>query len=218
MRCKRHQRSAATLCPLWHSSPSYRLSVRRIGLFGGSFDPVHLGHLIVARSAAEQLRLHVVRFIPARIQPFKTGRELAAAQHRLAMLELAVAGEPSFLVDDREIRRPGTSYTIDTVRELRAEAPDDRLCLMVGADTALDFTEWREALEISRLASITVLTRPGIDVSLGTVPAAVIEVPAVDISATEVRRRVREGEPINELVPAAVAAYIASHGLYSTED
>lgn len=188
------------------------------GLFGGSFDPIHLGHLIVARSAAEQLRLEVVRFVPARIQPFKIDRQMATPEDRLAMLELALADQPGFEVDDREIRREGTSYTIDTLRELRAEAPHDQLCLLVGADAARELPDWREAPLIPEFARIIVLTRPGVEVKLGALLAEVIEVPAVDISATEVRRRVRDGEPIHELVPAAVAEYIASHGLYSTED
>jgi len=189
-----------------------------IGFFGGSFDPIHLGHLIVARSAAEQLRLDAVRFVPARIQPFKTDRQMATPDHRLAMLELALADQPGFVVDDREIRREGTSYTIDTLRELSAELPQDQLCLLVGADAARELPDWREARLIPELARIVVLTRPGVEVRLGELPADVIEVPAVDISATEVRRRVRSGEPIQELVPPAVADYIESHGLYSTRD
>jgi nicotinate-nucleotide adenylyltransferase len=189
-----------------------------IGVFGGSFDPVHLGHLIVARSAAEQLRLDVVHFVPARIQPFKTDRQMATPEHRLAMLALALADQPGFVVDDREIQRSGTSYTIDTLRELSAEAPQDQLCLMVGADAARELPDWREARLIPELSRIVVLTRQGVECSLGELQAELIEVPAVDISATEIRRRIRDGEPIHQLVPPAVAEYIESHGLYSTED
>jgi nicotinate-nucleotide adenylyltransferase len=188
------------------------------GIFGGSFDPIHLGHLIVARSAAEQLRLEVVRFVPARIQPFKTDRQMATPEDRLAMLQLALADQPGFEVDDREIRRKGTSYTIDTLRELRAEAPEDQLCLLVGADAARELPDWREARLIPELSRIVVLTRPGVKYALGELEAELIEVPEIDISATEIRRRVRDGEPIDELVPPAVAEYIESHGLYSTRD
>ena len=189
-----------------------------IGLFGGSFDPIHLGHLIVARSAAEQLRLEAVRFVPARIQPFKTDRQMAAPEDRLAMLELALADQPGFEVDDREIRREGTSYSIDTLRELRAEAPHDQLCLLVGADAARELPDWREARLIPEFSRIVVLTRPGVEYSLGELEAELVEVPEIDISATEIRRRVRDGESIGEMVPPAVAEYIESHGLYSTRD
>ena len=188
------------------------------GLFGGSFDPIHLGHLIVARSAAEQLRLEVVRFVPARIQPFKIDRQMATPEDRLAMLELALADQPGFEVDDREIRREGTSYTIDTLRELEAEAPHDQLCLLVGADAARELPDWREARLIPEFSRIVVLTRPGVEYSLGELEAELIQVPEIDISATEIRRRVRDGESIGELVPPAVAEYIESHGLYSTRD
>lgn len=194
------------------------MAASTIGVFGGSFDPVHLGHLIVARSAAQQLRLDVVRFIPARIQPFKLDWELAPAEDRLAMLQLALGDQPGFVVDDREVRRPGTSYTIDTLEELAAEAPEDSLCLLVGADAARDLPEWRESRRIRELARIVVLTRPGAGAALNDLEAELLEVPEIDISATEVRRRVGAGEPIDDLVPPAVAAYIESHGLYSTED
>jgi nicotinate-nucleotide adenylyltransferase len=188
------------------------------GLFGGSFDPVHSGHLIVARSAAEQLRLDVVHFIPACVQPFKAGRDLAPAIDRLAMLRLALAGEEGFLLDDREVRRSGISYTIDTLEEMRAEFPSDQLSLMVGADAAREFSAWTEASRIPRLAQVTILTRPGSEIAPGSLPFAVVEVPAVDISASDIRRRVRAGEPIDGLVPDGVAAYIATHGLYCRRD
>jgi len=188
------------------------------GLFGGSFDPIHCGHLMVVRSAAEQLALDVVHFVPAAVQPFKAGRDLAPAVHRLAMLRLALAGEPEFQVDDREVRRSGISYTIDTLEELRTEFPEDRLSLLVGTDAAREFSAWREALRIPRLAQVTILTRPGSEITPGSLPFAVVEVPAVDISASEVRRRVRAGEPIDGLVPEGVATYIATHGLYRRRD
>ena len=188
------------------------------GLFGGSFDPVHRGHLIVARSAAEQLGLDVVHFIPAAVQPFKAGRDLAPASDRLAMLRLALTGEQRFLLDDREVRRSGVSYTIDTLEEMRAEFPSDRLSLLVGADVAREFSAWREAARIPGLAQVTILTRPGSEIASASMPFAVVEVPAVDISASDVRRRVRAGEPIDGLVPDGVAAYIATHGLYCRRD
>jgi len=188
------------------------------GLFGGSFDPVHRGHLIVARSAAEQLGLEVVHFVPAAVQPFKAGRDLAPATDRLAMLRLALAGEEGLLLDDREVRRSGVSYTIDTLEEMRAEFPLDQLSLLVGADAIREFSAWREASRIPRLAQVTILTRPGSEIVPGGLPFAVVEVPAVDISATDIRRRVQAGEPIDGLVPEGVAAYIVTHGLYCRRD
>jgi nicotinate-nucleotide adenylyltransferase len=188
------------------------------GIFGGSFDPVHVGHLTVAASAARALNLGLVHLVPACVQPFKTGREPAAAEHRLAMLRLAVAGRAPLVADDREIRRGGVSYTVDTLREISAEHPADRLCLMVGADTARDLPQWRQAEEIARLARIVVLTRPGVAAPSRPPVADVLEVPAVAVSASEVRARVTRGESIRGLVPDAVADYIAEHGLYRTED
>ena len=188
------------------------------GIFGGSFDPVHVGHLTVAASAARALNLGLVHLVPACVQPFKTGREPAAAEHRLAMLRLAVAGRAPLVADDREIRRGGVSYTVDTLREISAEHPADRLCLMVGADAARDLPQWRQAEEIARLARIVVLTRPGVAAPSRPPIADVLEVPAVAVSASEVRARVTRGESIRGLVPDAVADYIAEHGLYRTED
>jgi nicotinate-nucleotide adenylyltransferase len=152
--------------------------------------------------------------VPAATQPFKQGRHRASAEHRLAMLRLAAAADPRFVVDDREVRRGGVSYTVDTLRELRAEYPDDSLSLLVGADAAADLVHWYEAAALPSLAHIVVLTRPGASVPATSLPSRTLEVPAVDVSATEVRERVRRGAPIAELVPAAVAEYIARHGLY----
>lgn len=188
------------------------------GIFGGSFDPVHDGHLTVATAAARALGLGAVHLVPACVQPFKTDRELAPAEHRLAMLDLAVAGTDSLLADDREIRRGGVSYTVETLRELSAEHPADGLCLLVGADAVRDLPQWRHAEEIARLARIVVLTRPGVAVPPHPPITDILKVPAVDVSATEVRARVARGESIRGLVPDAVADYIALHELYRTED
>jgi len=190
----------------------------RIGVFGGSFDPVHHGHLIVADEARRALALTEIRFVPAREQPFKEGRHRAGADDRLAMLRLALAGAPGFVVDARECRREGPSYTIDTVRELRSEFPGAALSLLVGADSARDFTKWREAPAILELATLVILTRPGAAAPPEGVRGTMLSVPAVDISATQVRDRVRAGESIRFLVPDAVARYIADRRLYADED
>jgi len=189
----------------------------RRGVFGGSFDPVHTGHLTVAAAAADALGLDVVHFVPALTQPFKAGKHYAAPAQRVAMLELALE-DPRFVLDAREVERGGVSYTVDTLRELKAEFPQDRLSLMLGADAARDLPQWREAGAVAELARVVVLTRPGEALPSHELVAEAIEVPAVDVSASEIRARVASGEPIDGMLPAPVAAYIESHGLYRTGD
>jgi nicotinate-nucleotide adenylyltransferase len=190
----------------------------RIGVFGGSFDPVHLGHVIVARAAAARLRLDQVRLVPAGRQPLKEEGHAASAADRLAMLQLAVAGDPHLVVDDRELRRPGPSYTIDTLRDLRIAHPDAELCLLVGADAAGDLPTWHEAAAIPALARVVVLTRPGASGPDHALISETLAVPAIDISATEIRARCRRGESLRGLVPEAVARYIAERRLYREGD
>lgn len=185
-----------------------------IGLFGGSFDPVHHGHLIVARVAAEALGLAELRFVPALEQPFKRGRHAAPAEHRAAMLELAVAGEPGFAVERAELERPAPSYTVDTLRALRAREPDREFTLLLGADAAAELGAWHRAAELPGLARIVVFARPGSPVPASPLLSLAIEVPGIDISATEIRRRVREGRPLRYWVPDAVAEYVTRHRLY----
>lgn len=187
-------------------------------IFGGSFDPVHAGHIAVALAAGRTLGAGAVHLVPAAVQPFKADRRLAPAADRLAMLRLAATGHGLLVVDDREVRRGGVSYTVETLREMRAEFPADRLCLMVGADTAHELPHWRNRAEIGRLATIVVLTRPGAAARGHPLIDRVLEVPPVDVSATEIRHRVARGEPIRGLVPDAVAEYIASHGLYRADN
>ncbi len=183
-----------------------------IGIFGGSFDPVHHGHLLAAQAAGEVLGLHQVRFVPAAEQPFKVGRHGAPAAHRAAMLELALAEEPGFRMERCELDRPGPSYTVETLRQLRAREPGAELVLLVGSDAAADLPKWREADAIPQLARVVVFARGGATLPPGVGP--VVRVPAIEISATEIRRRVREGRSIRWWVPAAVADYIGAHRLY----
>ena len=191
---------------------------RPVGLFGGSFDPVHHGHLIVARAALEQLGLAEVRFIPAREQPFKQGRHRASSTDRAEMLRLAIAGEPDFRIDLLELDRPGPSYTVDTLRQLTAREPSRTFILLLGADAAREFTGWREAAAIPALAEVVVLVRAGVETAGGPDGARRIPVPAIDVSATDVRRRVAAGLSIRYRVPDAVAGHIAARGLYRTEE
>jgi nicotinate-nucleotide adenylyltransferase len=185
-----------------------------IGLLGGSFDPVHHGHLIVARVAAESLALDELRFVPAREQPFKRGRHAAPAADRAAMLDLAVAGAPGFAVERSELDRPAPSYSVDTLLALRAREPEAKLTLLLGADAAAELEAWHRAAELPALARIVVFARPGAPVPVSPLIAAAVTVPAIEISATEIRRRVRTGRPIRYWVPDAVAEYVARHRLY----
>jgi nicotinate-nucleotide adenylyltransferase len=185
-----------------------------VGLFGGSFDPVHHGHLIVGRVAAEALGLDSLRFVPAREQPFKRGMHGATAEQRAAMLDLAVADAPGFAVERAELERPGPSYTVDTLRALHAREPGLRLTLLLGADAAAELEAWREAEEIPRLATVVVFARAGAPVPPSSLVARRIDVPAIEISATEIRRRVREGRSIRYWVPDPVAEYVTRHRLY----
>jgi nicotinate-nucleotide adenylyltransferase len=185
-----------------------------IGLFGGSFDPVHHGHLIVGQVAAEKLGLEVLRFLPAREQPLKRGRHRTSPEDRAAMLSLALSGTPAFALERTELDRAGPSYTVHTLEELRKREAGAEFVLLLGADAAAELPAWREAERIPQLARVVVFARPGSRVPDSPWIAQVIEVPAIDISATEVRRRVAWGESIRYWVPDAVAEYIARHQLY----
>jgi nicotinate-nucleotide adenylyltransferase len=188
----------------------------RLGIFGGSFDPPHLGHLLPLMDAAEQLGLDEVRVVPTAIQPLKAGRPVTPAHHRLAMTERLVAGIPGFVADAVEIERAGLSFTVDTLAALAAAFPDAERTLLLGADAYALFDQWREPERIRRLANIGVLVRGGDrapDVGeRGGVQ--VLETRRVDISSTELRARVANGLTIRGFVPDAVAEYIAEHRLY----
>jgi nicotinate-nucleotide adenylyltransferase len=185
-----------------------------IGLLGGSFDPVHHGHLIVGQVAREKLGLEELRLLPAREQPFKQGRHRTSPEHRAAMLSLAVTGVPGFAVERTELDRAGPSYTVHTLQELRKREPGSEFLLLLGADAAAELPAWREADRIPQLARVVVFARPGSKVPDLPGIAQIVEVPALDISATEVRRRVARRLSIRYWVPEAVAEYIARHRLY----
>lgn len=192
----------------------------RIGLLGGSFDPPHNGHLLVAGDAKDALRLDCVMLIPAAIQPLKAdqqrGDDRASAEHRLAMTRLLVDGVPGFSVSAIEIERGGLSYTVDTLSALASQLQSSELFWLVGADVLRTFSKWRDPEKIVELATLVVMRRPGepSDVSGLPGPPRLIETRHIDISSTEIRRRVREGKSIRGFVPDAVADYIASAGLY----
>lgn len=188
----------------------------RLGIFGGSFDPPHLGHLLPVLDAAETLALDAVRFVPAAVQPFKVGRATASPTDRLAMTERLVAQTPGFSADGTEIERPGLSFTVDTLAAISAASPDAELVLLLGADAFALFDQWREPERILRLARVAVMTRSGESVPADDVRAGVhvLQTRRVDISSTELRARVRDGRTIRGFLPDAVADYIAEHRLY----
>jgi nicotinate-nucleotide adenylyltransferase len=187
----------------------------RLGIFGGSFDPPHLGHLLPVIDAAEALGLDAVHFLPAREQPFKIGRATATAEQRFQMTERLVAGIPGLQADRSEIDRRGLSYTVDTVAQMAAADPTAELVLLLGADAYALFEQWREPERIRALATIAVLFRGGdAPPSLESGPVHVLQTRRVDISSTELRARVADGRTIRGFMPDAVADYIAEHRLY----
>jgi len=184
------------------------------GVLGGSFDPVHHGHLICADRAAEALGLDTVLFVPCRSQPLKPTGPAADATHRVTMLRLAVQAHPRFVVETCEVDRAPPSYTVDTLRLLRQRWPDERLVLLLGADAAADLPRWRAADEVARLAEIAVLTRPGVPEPVSAFIAHLVATPAIEISASDIRARCLTGKTIRYLVPDAVAQYVARHKIY----
>jgi len=181
-------------------------------LFGGSFDPVHLGHLVAAEAAADALGMGV-RFLPAREQPFKRAAHVAGPAQRTAMLMLAVSGNARLGVEPIELELPAPSFTVHTLRALAVRDPG-RPTLLLGADAARDLPAWHEAEALPGLADIVVFARPGTAVPQHAGITRVIDVPALDVSATLVRALVAQRRSIRYLVPDAVREYIAAHGLY----
>ena len=200
----------------------------RLGILGGTFDPVHLGHLIVAQEAAARLALDRVVFIPAGRPWLKAAAPLASGRHRLAMLRAAVRDNPAFEVSAVEVDRVGPSYTIDTLAGFQGEFGDDAdLYFIVGADALADLPRWRSPERVLALCTMVAVARPGHPLRAPDglerlYPGAgdrlvALGGPEIGISATEVRRRVAEGRPVHYWVPAAVERYIARHGLYREE-
>ena len=188
----------------------------RLGVFGGSFDPVHIGHLIMAEHCREQGRLDRVFFVPAARPPHKLDKPLAPFHHRQEMLEFAIAGYPPFQVSLIEKDRPGPSFTVDTLRELRAAQPNDEFLLILGSDCLPDLPSWREPAAIAQLAELLVVARPGTEVAQP--PAEFrwrrIDCPLMEVASSDLRRRIGEGRSVRYLVPRAVECYLQQHHLY----
>jgi nicotinate-nucleotide adenylyltransferase len=201
--------------------------MKRLGILGGTFDPVHCGHLVIAEEARVRLNLTEVRFVPAGQPPHKSGRPVSPATDRLAMLRLAIAGNTAFTFTTMEIERTGPSYTVDTLSQLaRDEGPDCALHFIVGGDALPDLLSWREPARILALCTLVVVRRPDVKpVDLRDLQARlpalaekliVLDGPQFGVSGTEIRQRVAEELPVRYQVPEAVWAYIREHRLYQS--
>jgi nicotinate-nucleotide adenylyltransferase len=198
--------------------------MQRMGLLGGTFDPVHYGHLAIAAEAAWALNLAHIYLVPAAYQPLKHGQHSASPQQRLHMLQLACADDPLLIPSDMELRRAPPSYTVDTLRELRATlAADCELWFVLGSDSLMTLPRWHAAADILHLARLAAMQRPGSRIDLTPLDAAlpglrerttVIQGPALDISSSELRWRIAHGRPVRYQIPEPVRAYIREQGLY----
>ena len=190
---------------------------RRIGLFGGSFDPVHLAHLALARQALDQLQLDELRWVPVG-HAWQKSRAMTPAAQRDAMLLLAIEGEPRFVLERCELQRAGPSYTLDTLRELQAATHGAKWYLLIGQDQYRNLHTWHGVDELLQRVTLAVALRPGepaeADARVRAAPMVALAMPPMDISATEIRRRAAAGRDISALVPSAVAQYIYQQGLY----
>jgi nicotinate-nucleotide adenylyltransferase len=194
----------------------------RLGLFGGTFDPIHLGHLILAEQCREACGLDRVWFVVAGSPPHKRSDRTSVA-HRLEMVRIAIAGHPSFEVSDIEAKRPGPHYSVETIEAVGRERPGDDLFFLIGADSLADLSSWREPERIARLATIVVVNRPGFDqVDLAGLPdfgpgsrrLQAVTIPSIGIASNDLRFRLAGGRSIRYMVPRGVEAYIETQGLY----
>ena len=193
----------------------------RIGVMGGTFDPIHHGHLVAASEAAAELSLDEVVFVPTGRPPFKQDYAVTAPEHRYLMAVIATASNPRFTVSRADVDRPGLTYTVDTLRDLRAERPDADLFFITGADAIQQILTWKDVDSLWLMAHFVAVTRPGHTLSIEGIPTSAVsqlEVPALAISSTDCRARARAGEPVWYLVPDGVVQYIAKHGLYRGSD
>lgn len=191
-----------------------KVTSERIGVLGGTFDPIHLGHLVVASEVCAALALDRVILVPAHQQPFKDSTGHASPDHRLAMCRLAVEGDDRLEVSDVDIVRGGPTYTVDTLADMASVHPGAELFFIAGADAVSRLSEWRDPVRLMHLARFVGVTRLGHEPPALSAPHMVVETPEVGVSSTEVRRRLRTGAPVCYLVPDAVATYIAQHALY----
>lgn len=206
------------------------MTTRSIGILGGTFNPIHLAHLIIAESVREHYRLQKVLFIPSARPPHKTDPDILPASHRVELVRLAIADNPDFELSDIEVKRQGRSYSVETLRSLRAaDTQPTNYFFMIGSDSVPELCTWKNIEELARLCTFVVVPRPGwtLDRFAGTdlglpdwlakgVLSEVVPAPLVAISSTEIRHRVRTEKSIRYLVPKAVEEYITQHNLYRT--
>jgi nicotinate-nucleotide adenylyltransferase len=201
------------------------INLMRIGIFGGTFDPVHHAHLLLAEQCREQCELDEVWFIPAGSPPHKGSIGISAGKQRREMLDFAVAGHPAFVIKDLELHREGPSYTVETLRQLKTTHPDDEFFLIVGADSVRDLHTWREPEAILEMATLIGVNRPNISLpdlseltqKFGeTILSKILWVtmPGIDISSTDIRKRIREKKSVRFMTPRAVEVYIHNNRLY----
>jgi nicotinate-nucleotide adenylyltransferase len=198
----------------------------RIGIFGGAFNPIHNGHLLLAEQCREQCQLDEVWFVPTRTPPHKTADNLSSGANRLEMIRLATAGIPAFRASSIELEHNEVSWTVDTLRRVNEKRPDDELFFMIGADSLHDLPTWREPESIAQLATIVAVNRgtqsEDLDQSLQVLSESIrsriqlVSIPGVGISSTDIRQRIEQKKSIRYQVPRAIEQYIAEHGLYAT--
>jgi nicotinate-nucleotide adenylyltransferase len=193
------------------------VSARRVGIMGGTFDPIHHGHLVAASEVADQFALDEVIFVPTGEPYQKSERQTSPAEHRYLMTVIATASNPRFMVSRVDIDRPGPTYTIDTIRDIGGLQPGAELFFITGADALSQILSWQDHTKMLRMARFIGVTRPGYELSDAHLPSdavTLIDVPAMAISSSAVRDRVRNGRPIWYLVPDGVVQYIGKHRLY----
>ncbi|TWU59317.1 Nicotinate-nucleotide adenylyltransferase [Rubripirellula tenax] len=199
---------------------------KRIGIYGGSFDPVHVGHLWIAEAARESLSLDEVRWIPAATSPLKPSGPVASNEDRLQMLRLAISGNSNFAIDDREILRGDVSYTVDTIAEMKAESPSDQYFLIIGSDSLASFDRWHQPARLLTMVEVAVVQRggdPPIDFAVldpfsdgNSAGHHVIAMPVIEVSSSDLRQRRANGKSIRYRVPRPVEAFIAAEKLYGS--
>lgn len=189
---------------------------RAIGILGGTFDPVHFGHLIAASWALDELALDRILLIPNSQSPLKTPGPTASFADRVAMVACAITSESRLTVSDVEGRRGGVSYTVDTLQQVRAEYPDAQLSLILGTDALQDFVSWRDHTTVAEIARIVGVVRGDEDAPLPSVVQHVLSMPRIDISSSLIRQRIAAGQTIAFLTPSTVVAYIREHRLYGS--
>jgi nicotinate-nucleotide adenylyltransferase len=191
---------------------------KKVGILGGTFDPIHMGHLVLAEQVREKFQLERVIFIPCASPPHKTEQKLSPADDRFEMTKLALEGNPYFFVSDIELKREGLSYTVETLRELKEFYRDSEIYFLTGSDVLDEITTWKDPEEIYKLAKIVIGVRPGFDKfdpeNHFAKKSIIVEITGIDISSTQIREKVRKGESIKYLVPSKVEEYIKNRNLY----